>query len=135
MRRPIDSLAPRPYDLTVLAARLEAVTVKTQIVVLPETAQVMARALRVYADLIGTPSEERGTFSVDVWTREGGLCETIARAGNMEVARAAFLEARKHRPTHVITLRQGIRVIVEHAPDPPDTSTPRAIPPDTAAPG
>ena len=60
------------------------------------------------------------TFTVEEWDAEGlRRMETLARAGNPMIARAAYLAAAVMRPNAHLLLRHGIRVVEEHQPRKP----------------
>ena len=116
MRRHVDTILPRPQQLTALARRFEGWTAERRIVVHPDTAKLIGRALEVYADLMSVPRATGIPFTVDVWSDNGGLAETLASSQHGLIARAAFQEACQHRKTHRVTLRQGAHIIAENRP-------------------
>lgn len=59
-------------------------------------------------------------FTVEEWDAEGlHRMETLARAANPVIARAAFHAAAVMRPNAHLLLRHGIRVVEEHRPRKP----------------
>lgn len=55
------------------------------------------------------------TYRIDIWTPDGVSIErTMARLGNLAVARAAFRETVRIYPAAVITLRQGAHLLEKH---------------------
>ncbi|NDV87051.1 hypothetical protein GTW51_10090 [Aurantimonas aggregata] len=56
-------------------------------------------------------------FTIEQWTAdEAAIEEKLAEASNAVVARAAFTAACRQRPTSVILLRHGIRVVEAQRP-------------------
>ena len=91
-------------ELRALADRMAGAGGK-RIAVTPASANVVAHALRVYADQISRPVEDHANCTVD------GIIETIARCSSLLVGRAAFDQAVKERPALKVTLRQSIRIV------------------------
>lgn len=63
------------------------------------------------------PSEDLGVTVVEV-DEAGGTVEVLARCTLIPVARGAFREAVKLRPLSFLLLKDGIRVIETHNPNP-----------------
>jgi hypothetical protein len=59
---------------------------------------------------------EELTYEIAVWTDAGKLEEVLARAGNLQVAVAAYQTALLAFPGRHVTLRQGTHVIRERKP-------------------
>jgi hypothetical protein len=56
-------------------------------------------------------------FTVEEWTPdEASIHELLARAANSTIAKGAYLAAVKMRPTALILLRHGARVLERSAP-------------------
>lgn len=56
-------------------------------------------------------------FTVEEWSKEGSLTETIGTLSNGVVARAAFEKLVELRPRSHLMLRQGARVVALYEPD------------------
>jgi hypothetical protein len=52
-------------------------------------------------------------YEIAVWTKDGHIEEVLARAGNLQVAVAAYHTALLVKPERHVTLRQGTQVIRE----------------------
>ena len=75
------------------------------------TGELVVETLRLYAREQGVQGW-RSTYQVDGWDKAGiGIFERLAETGNWEVAQAAYQAALAARPGHLITLRQGTRVV------------------------
>lgn len=98
-------------EIRALAARMEAAGGK-RILMSEASARVIARALEFYADALDLPKDEC-LFTVQTWNDNGGIEETLARASNGLVARAAYDAACKERPRNELTLRHGCRLIAK----------------------
>lgn len=61
-------------------------------------------------------------FTVEEWSREGKLTETVGTLTNGVVARAAFEKLVEMRPKSHLMLRQGARVVALHEPEGKGTS-------------
>ena len=110
MHRDQNPILSKPYDIQILAERFASADAPRRITMTPETSLVVSRALQFYADVLANPRDE-ANFTVDVWSAEGGIVETMARASGAMVARAAFDQACRERLGYRVTLRQGIRVV------------------------
>ena len=110
MRRDLKPILPSAHDLQALAKRFEGSGSPRRLTLTPETQLLVSRALAFYADVTAYPSDH-ANFTIDVWSKEGGIVETMARTTGMLVARAAFEQACKERLGFRVTLRQGIRIV------------------------
>jgi hypothetical protein len=79
----------------------------------PETALRLAAALEAVVGGDRRPPKrqqagEELCFSIDTWSPDGNkLWETMARSKNLLIARAAFEESTRQRPSYRVTLRDG----------------------------
>ncbi|WP_158810268.1 hypothetical protein [Beijerinckia sp. L45] len=119
MRRDQKPILPSAHDLQALAKRFGATDATRRLTLTPETQQLVSRALSFYADVTAYPRDE-ANFTIDVWSKEGGIIETMARTSGMLVARAAFEQACKERLGFRVTLRQGIRLVETREARPAD---------------
>jgi hypothetical protein len=62
-------------------------------------------------------------FSVELWSNDDVLEETIAKARNLLIGRGAFEAATKLYPARRTLMRHGARIVERHVPPP-------AAPPD-----
>jgi hypothetical protein len=108
-------MPPAIADVRKLADRLQRVASRGARLT-PESARLALIALRVYADLLETPSvaELGNAYRVETLNSAGDTDEVLSVSGNALIARAAFEEAVKQRQGRALRLRQGARVIAEN---------------------
>lgn len=123
------SLQPKPAPpfpaIAELARRFSGAGGK-RIPITEETADLVSRALRAYADMTSWPRDDDFYFyRVEAWDASEKHSEMLAKCCNSSIARAAFESAKAQRPTSVLTLRKGAHLIERHRPASGDAICPR----------
>ena len=106
----------QPWTTATIRAKADALEVRGagHVTLAADTVSLLVTALKFLA--AEGMAERKTSYRVEVWDASGNhIIEHIGSLSNHAAARAAFSAACEARPTHEVTLRQGIRVVERKA--------------------